>query len=52
MYRYFKTVAGVGTGIYIYFWKAGGLSSENITALTTTNYTLSPQLSYLGNKKE
>ena len=49
--RYFKTDAGVGTGIYIYFWKSEGLSGENITALTTTDYTLSPQLSYLGNKK-
>ena len=51
MYRYFKTVAGVGTGIYIYFWKSEGLSRENITALTTTDYTLSPQLSYLCYKK-
>ena len=51
-YRYVKTVARVGTGIYIYFWKSEGFSDENITAPTTTDYTLSPQLSYLGNKKK
>ena len=28
MYRYFKRVAGVGTGNYIYFWKSKGLSDE------------------------
>ena len=50
MYRYFKRVAGVGTGNYIYFWKSKGLSDENITALTTSDYSLNPQLSYLGNK--
>ena len=41
MYRYFKRVAGVGTGNYIYFGKSKGLSDENITAPTT---------SYPGNK--
>ena len=51
-YRYVKTVARVGTGIYIYFWKSEGFSDENITAPTTTDYTLSPQLSYLSNKKK
>ena len=40
MYRYLKTVAGVGTGNYIYFWKSKGLSDENITAPTTNYYSL------------
>ena len=50
MYRYFKGAAGIGTGNYIYFWKSKGLSDENITAPTTSDYSLNPQLSYLDNK--
>ena len=46
MYRYFKRVVGVGAGNYIYFWKSKGLSDENITS----DYSLNPQLSYLGTK--
>ena len=26
MYRYFKVIAGVGNGNYIYYWKSKGLS--------------------------
>ena len=47
---YSKRVAGVSSGNYIYFWKSKGLSDENITAPTTSDYSLNPQLSYLGNK--
>ena len=50
MYRYFKRVSGVGTGNYIHFWKSKGLSDENITAPTTNDYSLNPQLSYFGVK--
>ena len=50
MYRYFKRVSGVGTGNYIYFWKSKGSSDENITTPTKSDYSLNPQLSYLGNK--
>ena len=50
MQRCFKSVAGVGTGIYIYFWKPEGLSDENVTAPTTSDYSLNPQLSDLGTK--
>ena len=46
----YKKVAGVGIGNYIYFWKSKGLSDENITAPTTTNYNFNPQLSYLSTK--
>ena len=52
MLRYFKRITGVGTGNYIYFWKSKGLSDENTTAPTTSNYSLNPQLSYLGTKKD
>ena len=50
MYRHFKRVIGVGTGNYIYFWKSKEFSDENITAPTTSNYKLNPQLSYYGTK--
>ena len=50
MYKYFKMVAGFGSGNYIYFWKSKGLPHENNTAPTTTNYSLNPQLIYLGTK--
>ena len=42
MYRYFKRVAGVGCGNYIYFWKSKGLSDEDITVPTATDYSLNP----------
>ena len=50
MYRYFKRVAGVGSGNHIYFWKPKGLSHENITPPTTTDYRFTPKLSYFGIK--
>ena len=46
----FKRVVGVSTGNYTYFWKPKWLSDENITAPTTSDYSLNPQLSYLGTK--
>ena len=49
-YRYFKRTIGVGTGNYIYFWKSKGLSGENITAPTTSDYSLNSHLSYLSTK--
>ena len=48
MYRHFKMRIGIGN--YIYFWKSKGLPDENITALTTSDYNLNPQLSYFGTK--
>ena len=50
IYIYFKRVSGVDSGNYIYFWKSKGLFDENITAPTTNDYNLNPQLSYLGIK--
>ena len=50
LYRYFRRIAGVGNGNYIYFCKSKGLCDENITGPTTSDYSFNPQLSYLGNK--
>ena len=50
MYRYFKRVSGVGSGNYIYFWKSKGLSYQNITPATTSDYKFNPQLIYFGTK--
>ena len=51
MHRYFKrVVSGVASSNYIYFWKSKGLSDENIAAPNTSDYSLNPQLSYLGTK--
>ena len=41
MYRYFNRVSGVGRGIY------KGLSHENITVPTTSDYKLNPELVFL-----
>ena len=44
MHRYFKRVAGVGSGNYIYFWKSKGLSDERINSIITSNYSITPEL--------
>ena len=48
MYRYFKKIASVGSGNYIYFVKSKGLSDERINSITTFNYSITPELSYYG----
>ena len=50
MHRYFKRIAGVGSGNYIYFWKSKGLSDERINSVTTSNYSITPELSHYGTK--
>ena len=50
MYRYFKRVAGVGGGNYIYFWKAKGLSDKRINFNTASNYSITPELSHYNTK--
>ena len=50
MYRYFKSIAGVGSGNYIYFWKSKGLSDEKICSITAPSYSITPKLSYYGSK--
>ena len=37
IYRYFKRIAGVSGGNYIYFWKSKGLSNERINHIKTSN---------------
>ena len=49
MYRYFKRAVGVGSGNYTYFWSKG-LSVKRINSITTSNYSITPELSYYGTK--
>ena len=50
MHRYFKQIAGVGNGNYIYYWQFKGLSDERINSITTSNYSVTPFLDYHGTK--
>ena len=50
MYRYFKTIAGVGIGNYIHFWKSKGLYDERLDSITASNYKITPELNFYGTK--
>ena len=50
MYRYFKRIAGVGSGNYKHFCKSKGLYDERISSITASNYSITPELSYYGSK--
>ena len=50
MYRYFKRIAGVGSGSYIDFRKSKGLSDERLDSITASNYKITPELSFYGTK--
>ena len=50
MYRYFKRIAGVGSGSYTYFWKSKRLSDESINSVTVSNYSITPELSHYGSQ--
>ena len=50
MYRYFKRIAGVGNGSYIYYWQSKGLSDEKINSVKTSNHSITPNLDYYGTK--
>ena len=50
MYRYFKRTAGVGSGMYTYFWKSKGLSDERLDSITTSNHKITPELSFYRTK--
>ena len=43
MYRYFKRLAGVGSGNYIYICKSKGLSDGMNNSITTSNYSITPE---------
>ena len=44
-------IAGVGNGSYIYYCKSKGLSNEKINSIRSSNYNITPNLSYYGMKK-
>ena len=50
IYRYFKTIAGVGNDSYIYYWKSKGLSDKRINSIKTPNHSITPNLSDYGTK--
>ena len=50
MYRYIKWIAGVGSSNYIYFWKSKEWSDERINSVTTSKYSVPPELSHYGPK--
>ena len=50
MQRYFKRIAGVGSGNYIYFWKSKVLPDERINSNTAFNHSITPELSSYGTK--
>ena len=50
MYRYFKRIAGVGNGSYIYYWQSKGLSDEIINFIRTPNHNITPNVDYYGTK--
>ena len=49
--RYFKRVAGVDNGNYIYYWKSKGLSDERINSFKASDYGITPYLSYYNTNK-
>ena len=50
MYRYFKRIAGVDSGDYIYFWKSKGLSDERLDSITASNHKITPEFRFYGTK--
>ena len=50
MYKYFKRIAGVGSGNYIYFLKSKGLSDERLDSITAYNHKTTPELNFYGTK--
>ena len=49
--RYSKKTASLGNGNYIYYWKSKGLSDERISSLKTSDYGITPYLSYYDTNK-
>ena len=50
MRKYFKLNSVVGVTDYVLSWQSKGLSNESIKPPTTTNNSLTPELSYYGTK--
>ena len=49
-YRYFKQIAGVANGSYIYEWQSKGLSDEKTNSIKTSNHSITPNLDYYSTK--
>ena len=49
-YRYFKRVAGVVNGDYIFYWQYKGLPDERINSIKTPNRSIALNLDYYGPK--
>ena len=50
MYRYYKRIAGLGSGNYIYYRKSTGLPDERINSIKTPGYGITLKLNYCGTK--
>ena len=50
MQKYFKSIAGVVSGKYIYFRKSKDLSDERINSNTASNHSITPEVSFYGTK--
>ena len=50
MKKYFKRIAGVGSGNHLYFWKTKGFCDDRINSNTASNHTITPKLSFYGTK--
>ena len=49
--RYSKKTTCLGNGNYIYYWRSKGLSDERISSLKTSDYGITPYLSYYDTNK-
>ena len=49
-YIYFKRIAGVGNGNYIYYWQSRGLFDERINYIRTPNHSISLNVDHYGTK--
>ena len=49
--RYFKRISSVGNGNHIYYWKSKELSDERIQSIKTSDYKITPYLSYYDTNK-
>ena len=50
MCKYFKQIAGLDNGNYIYYWQSKRLSDERINYIRTPNHSITPNLNYYGTK--
>ena len=50
MCKYFKRIAGVDNGSYIYYWQSKRLSDERINYIRTPTHSITPNLGYYGTK--